>query len=507
MNALSQHITSFFQYLPDTPFVFNSFMFWIFFSLVIGCYGFFYNRTVMRSAYLLGISLFFYYKASGLFLILLILSCILNYWFGIKIQRSAKRNARIWLAVSLIYNLGTLAYFKYAYFITDSINQLFNINLKVIDWLAVWQNALFDTHFNIDNIILPVGISFFTFQAISYVIDIYNKKLTAETNLLNFSFYLSFFPQLVAGPIVRASSFLPQIKEKYQLSKAEFGHATFLIIKGLLKKIIISDYISVNLVDRVFDTPLSYSGIENLLGIYGYSLQIYCDFSGYTDIAIGLALLMGFKLPINFNAPYKAINLSDFWRRWHISLSTWLRDYLYIPLGGNRKGSLRTNFNLLITMLLGGLWHGAHIRFIIWGAIHGIGLVVQKIFSKYIHIKHQAFSFGKYISIFITFNIVSISWVFFRADSMQKIREMLYQVTHYFSPQSIVDVFFAHQTSLWIILLGFITHWLPNPSKELLRGWYIRSPFWVKVSFGCLVAILLFQMSATDLQPFIYFRF
>ena len=287
----------------------------------------------------------------------------------------------------------------------------------------------FGENFVTDRIILPVGISFFTFQSISYCVDVYRKKIEPVNSVLDFGFYVSFFPQLVAGPIVRASEFIPQIYNDYSLTKREFGLALFMILKGLVKKVFISDYISINFIDRVFDSPLKYSGYETLMSLYGYSMQVYADFSGYTDIAIGLALLMGFKLSMNFNSPYKAKSTAEFWRRWHISLSTWLKDYLYIPIGGNRNGSiggyicwiviitvwvmlsgsailaailygsfavlmtvahffpnfkltLVTSMNNLITMLLGGLWHGSSWMFVIWGGYNGVGLVVYKLWKK-----------------------------------------------------------------------------------------------------------------------------
>ncbi|MDD6001962.1 MAG: hypothetical protein PUC50_07215 [Bacteroidales bacterium] len=287
----------------------------------------------------------------------------------------------------------------------------------------------FGENFVTDKIILPVGISFFTFQSISYCVDVYRKKIEPVASVVDFGFYVSFFPQLVAGPIVRASEFIPQIYNDYSVSKREFGLAIFMILKGLVKKVFISDYISINFIDRVFDSPMKYSGYETLMSLYGYSMQVYADFSGYTDIAIGLALLMGFKLSMNFNSPYKAKSTAEFWRRWHISLSTWLKDYLYIPIGGNRNGSfggyvcwiviitvwvmlsgstilaiilygsfailmtvahffpnfkltLVTSMNNLITMLLGGLWHGSSWMFVIWGGYNGIGLVVYKLWKK-----------------------------------------------------------------------------------------------------------------------------
>lgn len=276
-----------------------------------------------------------------------------------------------WLWVSIFANLGLLGYFKYTHFMVNSINALWSL-----DW-------------SIEKIFLPAGISFFTFQTMSYSIDIYRKNIVPLTDkvkdigsffrqLADFSFFVSFFPQLVAGPIVRASEFIPQIREKLSLTQKDLSRAMLLISVGLFKKAVISDYISVNFVDRVFDTPTQYSGLENLLAVYGYAVQIYCDFSGYSDMAIGLALLMGFHLPENFNLPYRADSIRDFWRRWHISLSTWLKDYLYISLGGNRKGKIRTYINLMITMLLGGLWHGASWVFVIWGGLHGAALAIDR---------------------------------------------------------------------------------------------------------------------------------
>ncbi len=317
---------------------------------------------------------------------------------------------KLFVATSVFINLSLLAYFKYAYFFTDLFNSAFNTDFEVINLLAEWTNNLFGSSFNISQIILPVGISFYTFQTISYTVDVYRKKLKPVKNIIDFGFYVSFFPQLVAGPIVRAAEFIPQLYQKFKLTKQEFGHAIFLILNGLVKKMLISDYISINFVDRVFDSPLSFTGFENLMAVYGYSIQIYCDFSGYTDIAIGVALFLGFRLPINFNSPYKAMNITDFWRRWHISLSSWLRDYLYIPFGGNKKGKTSTYINLMITMILGGLWHGASLRFVIWGGIHGFGLVIHKLwvklnlsFRKYYTTRSSKNIFSHFISVFTTF--------------------------------------------------------------------------------------------------------
>ena len=240
---------------------------------------------------------------------------------------------RFFVLLSMISNLGLLGYFKYTGFIINTINEFFGTHFRVYDLLSAFSNSILGTSFDISYIILPVGISFFTFQSLSYTIDVYRRKMEPVRNIIDFGFYVSFFPHLVAGPIVRASVFIPQIYQEFSLPGSEFSHALFMISKGLIKKIIISNFIAINLVDRVFDAPSIYSGFENLMAIYGYGLQIYCDFSGYTDIAIGVALILGFRLPINFNSPYKAQNITDFWKRWHISLSQWLKDYLYISLG------------------------------------------------------------------------------------------------------------------------------------------------------------------------------
>ncbi|MBN2864185.1 MAG: hypothetical protein JXN62_13540, partial [Bacteroidales bacterium] len=332
-------ISGVFRYDPEKPFIFTSPAFWIFSLLVLAGYSLIYRKRFLRNLYLLLASIFFYYKAGGVFLSLLIIVTLIDYICGLLIYRSEKKIIKkSFLLLSIISNLGILAYFKYTGFFVHVINEFFGTDLQVYDFLASFSNVHFGTSFNISNIILPVGISFFTFQSLSYIFDTYRGKVQAVTNIVDFGFYVSFFPQLVAGPIVRASEFIPQLYHEFNLSKREFSHALFLILKGLIKKMVISDFIAVNFVDRVFDLPALYSGFENLMAIYGYGLQIYCDFSGYTDIAIGLALILGFRLPLNFNSPYKAAGVSDFWRRWHISLSRWLKDYLYIPLGGNRKG-------------------------------------------------------------------------------------------------------------------------------------------------------------------------
>ena len=394
------------------------------------------------------------------------------------------------------------------------VNKIFNTNFEVVNILAQWSNELTGSSFNVSTIILPVGISFYTFQTISYTFDIYRNKVKPVNNIIDFGFYVSFFPQLVAGPIVRAAEFVPQLYQKFKLTAREFSHALILIINGLLKKMLISDYISINYVDRIFDSPLSYSGFENAMAVYGYSLQIYCDFSGYTDIAIGVALLLGFRLPINFNSPYKAVNVTDFWHRWHISLSSWLRDYLYIPLGGNKKGELRKNVNLMITMLLGGLWHGAHLRFIIWGGIHGFALVIHKLWARFMRYLnphytqiHRKSKTGRFFSVFFTFHLVTFAWIFFRAQNMHKAQQMIAQIFTNFNVSLIPEMIASYSEIFGIIIIGFVLHWLPDNFKEKYRGWFIKAPLIIKIIIVVLVVFIIYQVKDAAIQPFIYFKF
>ena len=506
-NIIIRVLKSVFRFTPDEPMIFSVPGFWIFFLFVLLGFSLVWKRIFLRNLYLLIMSLFFYYKSGGLFLFLLILVTVVDFSCGLLIHRSkGKQGRRFFILVSLISNLGILAYFKYTAFFASIINKVLGTNLQIHDFLASLSNSYLGTSFNVSYILLPVGISFFTFQSLSYTIDIYRRKLEPVKNILDFGFYVSFFPQLVAGPIVRASEFIPQLYSEFRLSKQEFNHALFLITKGLIKKIIISDFIAISLIDRVFDAPSLYSGFENLMAIYGYGLQIYCDFSGYTDIAIGLGLVLGFRLPANFNSPYKASGIADFWRRWHISLSRWLKDYLYISLGGNRKGKIRTNLNLMVTMLLGGLWHGTDLRFIIWGALHGFGLVINKIWDSITGGRISG-RFGKAVSIFITFQFVSFCWIFFRATNTRSAVTMLRQVFTDFSPLSYGPVIETFGTSFLLILTGYMIHFLPENVKESFRGIFIKISAPVRLALIMIVAILLYQMRLPMVTPFIYFRF
>jgi D-alanyl-lipoteichoic acid acyltransferase DltB (MBOAT superfamily) len=372
-------------YVASRPLLFSNLEFFILFFIFYTLYLLLLRSFNLRLLLTTIFSLFFYYKCTGgpvnLWVLytypfmLLVFSTVVDFFLGHFIYKAnGKAGKLFFLILSLVFNLGMLVYFKYTNFFIGIINSSFHT-----DWA-------------LQNIYLPAGISFFVFQTLSYSLDVYRgliKPVSSEMkdfrsflrSFLDFGFFVTFFPQLLAGPIVRAYDFLPQIRRKPILSNEQMSRALILIMGGLLKKTIISDYISINFVDRVFENPSLYSGLENLVATYGYAIQIYCDFSGYSDMAIGLALLLGFTLPDNFHTPYRSSSIQEFWRRWHISLSSWLRDYLYISLGGNRKGKFFTYFNLMITMVLGGLWHGASWVFIAWGALHGVALAIDRAMS------------------------------------------------------------------------------------------------------------------------------
>jgi D-alanyl-lipoteichoic acid acyltransferase DltB (MBOAT superfamily) len=502
MNDLFSYI---FQYNPKAPLIFTQPDFWIFFMLVLAGFSVFYKNLRSRNTFLFLASVFFYYKSGGICLFLLLFAIIFNYYMGLAIERRNRK--KLLLATGVIANLLLLGFFKYAYFITQLINEAFSINLRAVNIFAVFANQVSGSHFDIFNIILPVGISFFTFQAISYLVDVYCGKMVAINDLVGFGFFKSFFPQLVAGPIVRAVEFGPQLEKPYSLTREEFGQALYLIMAGLIKKMLVSDYISVNFVDRVFDQPGLYTGFENLMAVVGYAVQIYCDFSGYTDIAIGIALLFGFRLPLNFNSPYKAKNITDFWRRWHITLSTWLRDYLYIPLGGNRKGKTRTYINLFITMLLGGLWHGADLRFVLWGGLHGAGLAVHKIWQRYFPAPEKEHWLATFLSSAFTFAFICFTWVFFRAGSLEQAGSMLHHIGSNFGWSQIPAILGNYAWIFGVITFALAIHILPSGWKKFIRTSFISMPAWTKILFALLVIFVITQIKTSVFQPFIYFQF
>ncbi len=487
-------------------FLFTQTGFWAFFAIVLVVNILVCKNRTLRSGFLFIASLYFYFKTGGYFFSLLILSTIVDYFIGLLLGKFHKKLVRkLLVLISLLVNLSVLAYFKYTYFIADTIAAISHETINVVDFLAQWINQVTGTQFDINSITLPVGISFFTFQTISYTIDVYRRELKPVTNIIDFGFYVSFFPQLIAGPIVRARSFIPQIYKRFVLSDKWMWWAFLLILGGLFKKMVISDYISVNFVDRVFQHPISYSGFEVLLAVYGYALQIYCDFSGYTDIALGVALLLGFRLPVNFNHPYQAVSVRDFWRRWHISLSSWLRDYLYIPLGGNKGNAFRTGFNLMITMLLGGLWHGAALKFVVWGGLHGMALVINRmVLTVWKASRNKVRLFTGWL---ITFHFVVLTWIVFRVDSIENAEMLISRLFRAFAPNSFVDVVFSQTYLFVLILLGFTLHFIPTHWHHRFKLLFIKLPLIVKLVVAASMVFIIIQMHQSDVLPFIYFRF
>ena len=468
--------------------LFNTGVFLFLFLILVFFYQFIYKKENARITYLTLFSLYFYYKSGGWFFLLLILSTVVDYTIANFIYKSSSQKIKsAWLVLSLIINLGFLAYFKYTNFILGIVN-----DLKL-------------GHFHPMSIVLPVGISFYTFQVLSYTIDVYRGLLKPAKNIFDFGFYISFFPHLVAGPIVRASAFLPQIHTKLKITDEERATAVFLILTGLFKKAVISDYISINFVDRVFDSPSLYSGFENLMAVYGYAMQIYCDFSGYSDMAIGVALLLGYRLGINFNQPYQSASITEFWRRWHISLSSWLRDYLYIPLGGNRKGKFRQYLNLFITMLLGGLWHGASWNFVFWGFLHGAALAIDKLIREVINIPKTFFM--RVLGVIVTFHFVCFCWVYFRADSFATASEIISGIFSRFNGKICWQWIQGYEFVFVLMLFGYLTHFIPerfNKKSELMLS---RTPVFAQSFLIVAVVWIVIQVKSADIQPFIYFQF
>lgn len=442
-------------------------------------------------------SLYFYYKSAGFYAGILVLSAFVNFHFAKWIAATENFTwKRIHLALALIVNLGILGYFKY----TNFILQIFaDISKHQIDPLAIF---------------LPIGISFYTFKALNYVFDVYYDTLKPTNSLRDFSLYVFFFPNILLGPIDRASDFLPQIEKEPFLSKEDIGKAVFLIMLGLLKKVVIADYISLNFVDRVFDVPLRFTGVENLLAIYGYALQIYCDFSGYSDMAIGIALFLGFKLMDNFNSPFKATSIADFWRRWHISLSKWLLDYLFKPVQFSTR-TLKMGANiiaLMVTFLICGLWHGAGWNFILWGTLHGfmmsVGLILQKPKTKlYTLLKINDTKFLKFFQVVITFHLIAFSFLIFRVTDLQIAKDMLDQIINFFNGEVFLQFIEKLPLIFALITLGYLFHFLPVKFETRIKKIVADMPVLAKAVLLFVVIWIAAQFKSADIQPFIYFQF
>jgi D-alanyl-lipoteichoic acid acyltransferase DltB (MBOAT superfamily) len=485
---LIENLKNILLYNPKEPLLFNSGLFILLFLLVLFVYQILYKNKIARITFLTVFSLYFYYKSCGYYVLLIIASALIDFNLSNLIYKTTHPTSKkLWLISSLTLNLGLLAYFKYTNFFIDSYNQITGSTIGFI------------------NLFLPIGISFYTFENLSYTLDVYRNQFKPINNFIDYLFFLSFFPRLVAGPIVRASDFIPQINKTPLLTETEVTKGLFLIIGGAFKKVIISDYISINFVDRVFDNPTLYTSTENWLAVYGYTLQIYCDFSGYSDMAIGIALWLGFNIPENFKLPYKSTSITEFWRRWHISLSSWLKDYLYISLGGNRKGKFRTYLNLFITMLLGGLWHGASWKFVFWGALHGIALAIDKALNT-IQLQKK-YSFLTPLGWLLTFHFVAFCWIFFRASNFEIAIQIIQQISKLPHWELLPKIVNGYKLVFILFAVGYILHFIPDNTQHKLILFTQKWPLFIKAFLLALIIYLIAQVKSAEIQPFIYFQF
>ena len=464
---------------------FNSVEYFIFLPVTLTLYWAVFRHEKLRDLLLLVVSYFFYMSWNWKYAALLAFPTAVDYLVGRTLCQSTKPAFRkMLLTISIVMNLGLLAVFKYFNFFMETVKQgssFFGLNLHVF----------------YHHLLLPVGISFYTFQTMSYTIDVYRRIIPAERNFIKFATFVSFFPQLIAGPIVRASVFLPQLHNTPLIIEQHIKEGMLLIFRGLFKKIIFADMLASLAVVQVFAHPENYSSFDLLMAVYGYSFQIYNDFSGYTDIAIGSARLFGFVLPINFNRPYLAQNVQEFWHRWHISLSTWLRDYLYIPLGGSRAKPWRVRFNLMMTMFLGGLWHGAALNFVFWGLWHGSLLTA---YHQFKNVKLPSILNNVYLQRFCCFHLIVFSWLLFRISNWEKLVLYIKGLIHFSGGTAIHPLYFI------ILFMTASSHFI---NKEWFDKCLLRlTQLPLVVQAGIYAALILTFIGFTlDTPAFIYFQF
>ena len=459
--------------------LFPTVTFAVFFSVVLPVSWALMPHQRAWRAWILLASYVFYAWWDWRFVFLLGASTVVNHVLAVAIHRSQEQRTRkALLALALVFDLGLLGYFKYTNFFLSSVD-----NVAGTSWIA--------------NVVLPVGISFYTFMAISYVVDTHRRELV-PASFARFAVFQAFFPHLVAGPIVRASELLPQLERPRDPRRVDVSRGFVLIVAGLFLKVVIANHLATHIVDDVFAAPNRHSSLEVLMGVYGYAVQIFADFCGYTNIAIGIALLLGFQFPQNFASPYTAVSLQDFWRRWHMTLSRWLRDYLYIPLGGNRKGRLLTYRNLLLTMLLGGLWHGAAWTFVAWGGIHGAGLAVERALGW-----TPTSRLAQWLGRIVTFHVVCFGWIFFRADSFGRAGDVLARlVTAWGRPSPLVTT-----SVVLAIVVGIAGQYLRPGAVGALLGGFGRLPLPAQATAVAICLMLINTLGPEGVAPFIYFRF
>lgn len=529
-------------YNADDPLLFNSGFFLFFFAVVLLFFQFVHKRKLTRVIVFSIFSLYFFYKCCGWYVGFMLLAATID--FGLsnwiyKLQSKAKKTAV--LVFSITINLGLLCTFKYTDLFINTWNELTDGTIQPLHW------------------IIPVGISFYTFENLSYTLDVYRGHFKPVKNFADYLFFLSFFPKLVMGPIVRASDFIPQIRQESNITREDVGRGLYLILSGLFRKVVISDYLQVNFVQYIFDDPSKHSGVECLFGVYAYALVIYCDFSGYSDMAIGMAKWMGFRIPPNFDSPYQSGNITEFWRRWHISLSSWLRDYLYISLGGNRGGTVGTyiisglffigslvaciiwfassgiwwplllwfgmlmlfvlppligrkgtqgfasSLNLLNTMLLGGLWHGASWNFMLWGMLHGVALAVDKLRKAVIPDNKNKLL--RVLGVLITFHFVCYCWVYFKAADYEQATVLLGQIFTNFGADTFVPMIEGYASVMFVLAVGYLLHFTPKFIEERTQLFVSRVPFMFRLALILGMLWLVIQVKQAEQVMPIYLQF
>lgn len=497
------------QYDAGSPLLFNTGLFLILFTVFLCVYRAMRGHSRLRMVFVILFSLYFYYKSSAWCCFILLGICISDYLLGRllgELRTDWKRRAVVFVNVAV--NVGMLVYFKYLNLLVDALNRVATTDFDVLD------------------IVLPAGISFFTFRSISYIVDIYRREMQPARNFIDYCFFLTFFPPLLAGPVVRAKDMMPQIYSRPEATREQISRGLVLIMFGLVKKVIVADYISGNFVDRIFDNPALYSGFENMMGCIGFTLQLYCDFSGYSDMAIGIALLLGYEFKDNFNAPFKAQNPTEFWHRWHISLSTWLRDYVYIPLGGNRCSRSRAYFNQFATMVIGGLWHGASWMYVIWGAAHGALLVIHKMSRRFMAVimsqtavstpgevvvmsvePEKTAPWLRAINMVVTFVLISATFILFRAPSMEDVGMMFHQIFFDFHPSVAPQFVESYLMIVLLIIGGYLLHITPSSWGAKLKSMFSATPIVIQAIILALVILLVIQVRQSEIVPFIYLQY
>ncbi len=500
-------------YDPMQPLLFNTGLFMLLFVGFVAIYRLMGRWRTGRMVFTILFSLYFYYKSSGPCCLILVGVALSDFILGLLMGKASAlsrwRGAAMKsiVIVNIAVNVGMLVYFKYFGLIADTINRFMTSQIDII------------------NVILPAGISFFTFRSISYIVDIYRGQIKPCRSLLDYVFFLTFFPPLLAGPVVRAKDMLPQIKGNPVITRDMVSEGVYLIILGLIKKMVIADFISGNFVDRVFDNPALYSGFENLMASIGFTIQLYCDFSGYSDMAIGIALLLGFRFKENFKAPFKAQNPTEFWHRWHISLSTWLRDYVYIPLGGNRCSRSRAYLNQFLTMVIGGLWHGASWMYVIWGAVHGALLVIHKSVTRLLPsvVSETVVTEGgevtmatapvrrspilQGVNMCVNFLVIAFTFMLFRARSMDDFYMMWHQIVNDFHLSVAPQFVSGYLTIVITMAAGYLLHIAPSRWGTWLKISFMRMPAPIQAVILAVAVLAVIQVRSSDIVPFIYLQY